>query len=115
MQSGVMAHIPVERAYHWSAPYSLEDALNSASDKEASDYGDLADAASAPAHPSDSLRERLLSAISRAQADNLLITNLSSRLIQLAKIPGVTLTEQQKWQDLDTDQSFPHCRANRNI
>lgn len=110
MVSGVMTHMPVERAYHWSAPYSLEDALNAASKKEASDYGDLADAASAPAHPSDVLRERLLAAVSRARADNALITDLSKRLIELAKFPGIVLTEQQKRLDLDQDQSFPKCR-----
>jgi len=114
MASAVMIHMPVERAYHWSAPYSLEDALNAASNKEAGDYGDLADVASAPAHPSDVLRERLLTAISRASADNLLITNLSKRLIELAKFPGVELNEHQKRQDLDVDQNFPKCRALSN-
>ncbi|HEX5264902.1 MAG TPA: hypothetical protein VFW13_15330 [Phenylobacterium sp.] len=112
MASSTIAHMSPERGYAWSSPYSLMPDMDAVAVKEANDYAELSDAALAPVHPSEAMRERLLSAISRAKGDNLLLTFLSGRFVHYVKEPGVTLSFDQARRRLDaTSNRFPACRA----
>jgi hypothetical protein len=109
--SGAHGHMGTERAYAWAAPYSLTPDLAAATQREAADFAELDGVASAPLHPSETLRERLMAAISRARADNALLTSLSERFIRYLREPGVTLTTKEQRLDLDLDhERFPNCR-----
>ncbi len=112
MASSTIAHMSPERGYAWSSPYTLMADMDAVALKEANDYAELSDAALAPAHPSEAMRERLLSAISRAKGDNVLLTYLAGRFVRFVKEPGVTLSFDQTRRRLDSASNrFPACRV----
>jgi hypothetical protein len=96
MASSTIAHMSPERGYAWSSPYTLAADMDSTSLREANDYAELGGAATAPPHPSEALRERLLAAVARARGDNTLLSHLAGKLIRFMQEPGVTLTNEQK-------------------
>jgi hypothetical protein len=112
--SSALSHMSAERAYAWSSPYTLMADMDAANIREAADYAELAGIASAPQHPSEPLRERLLAVISRARGDNALLTLLASKFVHYLREPGVTLTDAQKRQALETSVSkLPACNVIR--
>ena len=113
MASSTIAHMSAERGYAWSSPYTLTADMDSTSLREANDYADLSGAATAPLHPSEALRERLLAAVARARGANVLLTHLAGKFVRYMKEPGATLTVEQKRLGFADRRNadFPACRA----
>jgi len=109
--SSAIAHMSPERSYAWASPYTMMADLDATSLREANDYADLNLVSTAPPHPSEALRERLLASISRARGDNALMKSSAGALIKYLEEPGVTLDERHKRLRLDRGVDFADCSA----
>jgi len=112
--SSTLTHMSPTELYNWAGPYTMVEEMNALNLKETGDYNELHAAATAPAHPSEPLRERLLAAIDQARGENDLITVLAGNFVRYAKVAGIELTPEEKRAMLDLEpQKFPACRAIR--
>lgn len=112
MASSTMAHMSPQRGYDWSGPYTVIDDMNALNVRESIDYAELEAAATAPQHPPEALRDRLLSAALHARSENLVMTHLAGKFVRYAKEAEVTLTQAQKHLMLDLEpDKFVGCRT----
>jgi hypothetical protein len=108
--SGALSHMSTNDAFVWSTPYDLMQGMEAAQIREQSDYGQLSLIADTPPHPSDLMRMQLLTAIGRARADDLLLSQLAQGFFRDTRTAKVVFTRQEKRKYVSRDSYlFPIC------
>ena len=94
--SGTTAHMNDKQMLNWAAAYGLFPAMNSFQAREEADYAELASVAITPPHPSEYLRDRLISIIYRARDDNASLQDYGGIFIKYSRKAGLSMTEAEK-------------------
>jgi hypothetical protein len=91
VSSQATSHMPAERMYSWSAPFTLTADMNQGSVRENEDWAELQQIDAVALHPSDAERQRIMAAIARAKQDNAFLGFMSIVFLRSSKDAGVTV------------------------
>ena len=109
VSSEATSHMATDRMYAWSAPFALTGAMNQGADREFNDWAELTMIGSLPPHPSETERERMLSAIGHARQDNIFLNWISGVFLRYMDTIGVRVSETAKRQELKTQRTSVGC------
>jgi len=109
VSSEATSHMATDRMYAWSEPFALTDAMNQASVREFNDWAELTMIGSLPSHPSETERERMLSAIAHARQDNVFLNWISGVFLRYMGSAAVRVSESPMRQELKVQRATLGC------